>query len=139
MRYSLYFMPQLSERDMLKIAVVFALYLTSLFASNTLGLKVIPFLGTHISTAIFMFPFVFITTDVIGEVYGRRIRYEKAYADPLLPIPANDLRIGGRITLDAWVGRTVRLFAAYDVSSAIGLYPEINGYRSLRLMLTGIY
>nr|AIA17476.1 putative ACR, YhhQ family COG1738 [uncultured bacterium] len=66
-------MPQVSERDMLKIAVVFALYLTSLMASNTLGLKIVPFWFTHISTAIFMFPFVFITTDVIGEVYGKRL------------------------------------------------------------------
>ena len=65
--------PQISERSMLKLAIVFALYITSLIASNTLGLKIIPFLGTHISTAIFMFPFVFITTDVIGEVYGRRM------------------------------------------------------------------
>jgi uncharacterized integral membrane protein (TIGR00697 family) len=66
-------MPQLTERDMLKIAIVFGLYLTSLIASNTLGLKIVPFWFTHISTAIFMFPFVFITTDVIGEVYGRRL------------------------------------------------------------------
>ncbi len=65
---------------MLKIALVFGLYLTSLFASNTLGLKVVPFLGTHISTAIFMFPFVFITTDVIGEVYGRRMARFFVYA-----------------------------------------------------------
>src|SRR5262249_23720894 len=73
MRYSQGFMPQISEKAMFKIAIVFALYLTSLIASNTLGLKIVPFLGTHISTAIFMFPFVFITTDVIGEVYGRRL------------------------------------------------------------------
>lgn len=66
-------MPQLSERDMLKIAIVFGLYITSLIASNTLGLKIVPFWFTHISTAIFMFPFVFITTDVIGEVYGKRL------------------------------------------------------------------
>jgi queuosine precursor transporter len=67
------YMAPLAERDILKISIVFALYLTSLIASNTLGLKIIPFLGTHISTAIFMFPFVFITTDVIGEVYGKRL------------------------------------------------------------------
>lgn len=77
--------------------------------------------------------------STLFEVYGRRIRYGELYADPLLAIPTNDLRIGGRVTLDAWVGRTVRLFAAYDVSSAIGLYPEINGYRSLRLMVSGVY
>lgn len=66
-------MTPITERDMLKIAIVFGLYITSLIASNTLGLKIVPFWFTHISTAIFMFPFVFITTDVIGEVYGRRM------------------------------------------------------------------
>src|SRR3954464_10631330 len=66
-------MQPITERDMLKIAIVFGLYLTSLIASNTLGLKIVPFWFTHISTAIFMFPFVFITTDVIGEVYGKRL------------------------------------------------------------------
>lgn len=58
---------------MMKLAIVFALYITSLVASNTLGLKVVPLFGTHFSVGVFMFPFVFITTDVIGEVYGRRM------------------------------------------------------------------
>jgi queuosine precursor transporter len=50
------------------------LYLVSLFASNTLGLKLMPFLfGTHLSVAVFFFPFVFLTTDVIGQVYGKQM------------------------------------------------------------------
>lgn len=73
------------------------------------------------------------------EVYGRRIRYGVLYVDPLLEIPVDDIRYGGRITLDAWVGRSVRLFAAYDVSSALELQPEITGYRSLRMMISGMY
>lgn len=73
------------------------------------------------------------------EVYGRRVRYGELYVDPLLEIPTDDLRFGGRITLDAWVGRSVRLFAAYDVSSAIDLHPEVTGYRSLRMMISGMY
>jgi hypothetical protein len=33
-----------------------------------------PFLfGTHLSVAIFFFPFVFMTTDVIGQVYGKEM------------------------------------------------------------------
>jgi uncharacterized integral membrane protein (TIGR00697 family) len=44
----------------------------SLLAANTLGLKIMPFIwGTHLSVAVFFFPFVFLTTDVIGQVYGR--------------------------------------------------------------------
>lgn len=58
----------------MKLCLALAVYLTSLFAANTLGLKIMPFLfGTHLSVAVFSFPFVFLTTDVVGEVYGKRI------------------------------------------------------------------
>lgn len=55
-----------------KLAIALTLYLSALFASNTLGVKLMPFVfGTHLSTAIFAFPLVFLMTDVVGEVYGR--------------------------------------------------------------------
>lgn len=57
-----------------KVSIALALYLASLFASNTLGLKIMPFFfGLHVSVAVFFFPFVFLTTDVVGEVYGKRM------------------------------------------------------------------
>ena len=57
-----------------KLFIALTLYLTALFASNTLGIKLMPFLfGTHLSTAIFAFPVVFLMTDVIGEVYGKKV------------------------------------------------------------------
>lgn len=67
-------MQQLSERDFKKILICLTLYVTSLFAANTLGIKLMPFLyGTHLSVAVFSFPIVFIMTDVIGEVYGKKM------------------------------------------------------------------
>jgi|SRR3989344_5757206 len=65
----------LKTSDSLKtLLLVLAVYLTSLIASNTLGLKVMPFLfGSHLSVAIFFFPFVFLITDVVGEVYGKKV------------------------------------------------------------------
>lgn len=67
-------MISLSDTSFKKLTIALTIYLTSLFAANTLGLKVIPFLfGSHISAAVFSFPVVFLTTDVIGEVYGKRI------------------------------------------------------------------
>jgi uncharacterized integral membrane protein (TIGR00697 family) len=64
-----------------KICIALTLYLTSLFASNTLGLKLMPFLwGTHLSVAILFFPFVYITTDVIGQVYGARMAKNFVFA-----------------------------------------------------------
>ena len=67
-------MMQLSETAFRKLVIALALYLTSLFAANTLGLKIMPFLfGTHLSVAVFSFPVVFLMTDVVGEVYGKKI------------------------------------------------------------------
>jgi len=59
---------------MKKLFIALALYLTSLFAANTLGLKVMPFiLGLHLSVGVFSFPVVFLMTDVVGEVYGKQV------------------------------------------------------------------
>jgi hypothetical protein len=67
-------MPQLSESALRKLVIALAVYLVSLFAANTLGLKIMPFLfGTHLSVAVFSFPVVFLMTDVVGEVYGKKV------------------------------------------------------------------
>lgn len=55
-----------------KLTIALTIYIVSLLAANTLGLKVMPFLfDTHLSVAIFYFPFVYLMTDVVGEVYGK--------------------------------------------------------------------
>ncbi len=67
-------MQTLIEKDYKKILICLTLYITSLVAANTLGLKIIPFLfHTHLTVAIFSFPVVFLMTDVIGEVYGKQM------------------------------------------------------------------
>src|SRR4051812_1860336 len=65
-------MINLTETAFKKIVIALAIYLAALFAANTLGLKLMPFLfGSHLSVGVFSFPIVFIMTDVIGEVYGK--------------------------------------------------------------------
>jgi uncharacterized integral membrane protein (TIGR00697 family) len=60
--------------DFKKIIFALTIYLTSLFAANTLGLKIMPFLfHSHLSVGVFSFPIVFIMTDVISEIYGKPI------------------------------------------------------------------
>ncbi|MGB3073126.1 MAG: queuosine precursor transporter [Candidatus Moraniibacteriota bacterium] len=62
----------LTDRSFRKLIIALAVYLTSLFAANTLGLKIMPFIfGSHLSVAVFSFPIVFLMNDVIGEVYGK--------------------------------------------------------------------
>ena len=86
-------MQQLTEQDYKKILICLTLYITSLFAANTLGIKLMPFFfGTHLSVAVFSFPIVFIMTDVIGEVYGKKMANNFVIVgipelDELLPQP----------------------------------------------------
>jgi queuosine precursor transporter len=65
-------MIQFTKGSFRKLLILLAVYLTSLVAANTLGLKIMPFIfGSHLSVAIFSFPVVFLTTDIVGEVYGK--------------------------------------------------------------------
>lgn len=67
-------MIKFTERSFKKLLIALAIYITSLFAANTLGLKIMPFLfGSHVSVAVFSFPVVFLMTDVVGEVYGKHV------------------------------------------------------------------
>ena len=67
-------MENISQKDFKKILIALTLYLSSLFAANTLGLKIMPFLfHSHLSVSVFSFPIVFIMTDIIGEVYGKKL------------------------------------------------------------------
>ena len=77
--------------------------------------------------------------SALVELYGRRTRYTAAYEDPTDELPVSDIRGGGRFTIDAWVGKRLRLFASYDVSTGLDTAPEISGYKSLRLVASGVY
>ncbi len=84
------------------------------------------------------------------EVYGRRTRYSLVYCNALeygpncmsaldTGIPTEDYRGGGRATIDAWIGSQLRLFASYELSSRLDMQREIYGFKSLRLMMEGVY
>jgi hypothetical protein len=74
-------MTQLTDSNIKKIIIALTLYLTSLIAANTLGLKIMPFIfGSHLSVAVFSFPIVFLMTDVVGEVYGKKVAQFFVYA-----------------------------------------------------------
>ncbi|MEO8554690.1 MAG: hypothetical protein ABI678_32155, partial [Kofleriaceae bacterium] len=88
--------------------------------------------------------------SLLLEVYGRRTRYTLDYC--ALQMGASDCRSaldtgirtlsyrgGGRAQIDAWIGQRLRLFASYDLSSALDFEPSITGYKSLRLMMEGVY
>jgi hypothetical protein len=73
------------------------------------------------------------------EVYGRATTYAHAYLLEVGALPERDVRGGARVSLDAWVGRRIRLFVTYDVSSLIDTAPDVSGFKTLRMMMTGVY
>ena len=88
------------------------------------------------------------------EIYGRKTRYALGYCAALngdgsidpdcmstvdTGIYNIDYRGGGRLTIDAWIGNRLRLFASYDVSSRLDIAREISGFKSVRLMMEGVY
>jgi hypothetical protein len=87
--------------------------------------------------------------SLLIEVYGRRTRYALDYCAPdtaaMCP-GSNDTglttvayRGGGRVQVDAWIRQRLRLFASYEISSALDFEPQITGYKSLRLVMEGRY
>jgi hypothetical protein len=84
--------------------------------------------------------------SALVEIYGRYTKYERDYcldtrcgSSVDTGIPDSDVRGGGRFTIDAWIRDRLRLFASYDVSSKLQFAPEITGYKSIRLIMEGVY
>lgn len=57
-----------------KLYILLGLYVTALCASNLLGGKLMPigFGDRGLSVSILMFPFLFLITDIVGEVFGKK-------------------------------------------------------------------
>ena len=51
---------------------LFALFVASMVMVNTLGTKITTILGVRVSVGIFFVPVLFLITDIVGEVYGRK-------------------------------------------------------------------
>lgn len=58
-----------------KLFLLIGLYVGSLFAANLLGGKLMPigFGDRGLSVSIITFPFMFLITDIVGEVYGKKL------------------------------------------------------------------
>ncbi|MBV9349266.1 MAG: queuosine precursor transporter [Patescibacteria group bacterium] len=134
-------MPQLSEKALGKLAIALALYISSIFASNTLGLKIMPFLfGTHLSVAVFSFPVVFLMTDVVGEVYGKKVAkffviagfisvvLFIAYSFISLVMPWSDAGLWAKASYNQIFGLSVRIAIASMAAFIIAEYQDVLSF-----------
>ena len=71
------------------------------------------------------------------ELYGRVYDHQSPYfeTDEL----ENEARVGGRFTVESWVGKQLRVKGIYDVSGALRYAPEITGLKTLRVMMEGTF
>jgi uncharacterized integral membrane protein (TIGR00697 family) len=123
------------------VLLALAIYITSLIAANTLGLKIMPFFfGLHLSVGVFCFPIVFIMTDVIGEVYGKplsRAFVMAGIASTFLFIVYNVISLATPWATDGlWVkegynqvfGISLRIAIASLVAYAVGEYQDVIAF-----------
>lgn len=143
---------QLSDRAFKKILICLALYLTSLFAANTLGLKIMPFLfGSHLSVAVFSFPIVFLMTDVIGEVYGKRVAKFFVFAGFIstalfvgysllsLALPWSQEGLWAKEGYNMMFGISARIAVASLVAFVVGEYQDVLTFFFFRKKTGGKY
>jgi uncharacterized integral membrane protein (TIGR00697 family) len=141
-------MHTLSESSLRKVLIALAIYITSLMAANTLGIKLMPFLfGSHLSVGVFMFPVVFLMTDVIGEVYGKKVAKYFVYAGILstaLFILYNVISIAAPWSPDGlWAkgayeqifGVSLRFAIASLIAYAVGEYQDVLSFFFFRQKL----
>lgn len=145
-------MENLKESDLKKIALCLVLYLTSLFAANTLGLKIMPFLfHSHLSVGVFSFPIVFIMTDVIGEVYGKKMAKIFVWSGFLatalfilyslisLAMPWSTEGLWAKEGYNMIFGISARISLASLIAFIIGEYQDVVSFFFWRRIMAGKY
>jgi uncharacterized integral membrane protein (TIGR00697 family) len=138
-------MQTLTELDHKKILICLTLYISSLFASNTLGIKLMPFLfGTHLSVAVFSFPIVFCMTDVVAEVYGKKMANNFVFAGIIsialflfyslisTVMPWAKEGLWAQAGYNQIFGLSVRFAVASLVAFAIGQYQDVISFFFLK-------
>ncbi len=142
----------LTDKDYTKILICLTLYITSLFAANTLGIKLMPFLfGTHLSVGVFCFPIVFIMTDMIGEVYGKKMAKNFVLAGALSVLvflfyqflstitPWAEAGMWAKESYNTIFGLSARFSIASVVAFVIGEYQDVLAFFFFKKQTSGKY
>ncbi len=134
-------MIQLSESQFRKLIIALGVYLASLFAANTLGLKLMPFIwDSNLSVAVFSLPIVFLMTDVIGEVYGKKMAkffvlagfiatlLFIGYSFLSIAMPWSDAGLWVKDSYNTVFGMSVRIAIASVVAFIIAEYQDVISF-----------
>ncbi len=56
-----------------KLLLLLGLFTSLIIAANITSIKIISLFGVAVSVGIFLIPLTFLITDIVGEVYGRKM------------------------------------------------------------------
>ncbi len=59
-----------------KLQILFALFVALLVGVNLIGGKIVEIFGISVSVGIFMMPVLFLITDIVEEVYSKKLAYQ---------------------------------------------------------------
>lgn len=131
----------LSESAVRKLLIALGIYITSLIAANTLGMKTMPFLfDQHLSVGVFMFPIVFLMTDVVGEVYGKKVAKWFVFAGIIatvlwiaynfiaLAVPWSDTTHFAYGSYETVFGTSIRIAIASVIAFAVAEYQDVLSF-----------
>ncbi len=63
-----------------KLQILFAVFVAMLVGVNLVGGKIISLFGISVSVGIFMMPIMFLITDVVEEVYSKKVAYQLVWS-----------------------------------------------------------
>ena len=122
---------------------LFSLYITGMVLVNTDGSKIISLFGVRVSVGIFFMPVLFLITDIVGEVRGRKqvthfVRFSTIMLALMLVVTAIFVSVKPHPTWDLQqpyqqvFGMSMRMSLASLISFGIGQYVDVVIFMTLK-------
>ncbi len=121
---------------------LFSLYITGMVLVNTVGSKIISLFGVRVSVGIFFMPVLFLITDIVGEVRGRKqvthfVRFSTIMLALMLVVTAIFVSVKPHLwdlqqPYQQVFGMSMRMSLASLISFGIGQYVDVVIFMTLK-------
>ena len=133
-----------------KLSVLLGLFVSAIIAANFLGTKITTILGISFSVGAFSYPFTFLITDIVEDVYGWERTKQFIYSAfvavifvMLLTILSLSLPVASRFEMnDAYVSLfsiSIRIFIASIVSFLFAQFHDLWAFDIIKKQTHGKY
>jgi len=131
-----------------KIDILLAVFIAALVLANILGTKITTIFGIRVSVGIFFVPFMFLVTDIVSEVYGKKkarqfvmiavfvllVLFAATYLAILLP--ANETW-GNQEAFESIFGSSLRMIIASVIAFVLSQFHDVWTFHALKKATKG--